>query len=113
MLYHGVGRKRKGARVILKGEFFRNVLKVKSLSSRRGRNIATNQSGGSSTQVDTILCRRCHLKEVSDCKPVVGESVASQQRALVWRMTPVVRKTKRPKTEQKTNWWKLKKKSVV
>lgn len=73
----------------------------------------TNQSGGSSTQVDTILCRRCHLKEVSDCKPVVGESVASQQRALVWKITTVVRKVKRPKTEQKTNWWKLKKERCV
>ncbi|KAF7649691.1 hypothetical protein LDENG_00137530 [Lucifuga dentata] len=66
-------------------------------------------SGGRSTQVDYILYRRCNLKEISDCKVVVGESVARQHRMVVCRMTLVVRKMKRTKAEQRTKWWKLKK----
>ncbi|KAE8288310.1 hypothetical protein D5F01_LYC12175 [Larimichthys crocea] len=67
------------------------------------------KSGGRSTQVDYILCRQCNLKEISDCKVVVCESVARQHRMVVCRMTLVVRKMKRAKAEQRTKWWKLKK----
>uniref|UniRef100_A0A7N6AN85 Endonuclease/exonuclease/phosphatase domain-containing protein n=1 Tax=Anabas testudineus TaxID=64144 RepID=A0A7N6AN85_ANATE len=68
----------------------------------------TYRSGGRSTQVDYILCRRGHLREVSDCKVVVGESVARQHRMVVCKMTLEVRKKKRGETEKKTKWWKLK-----
>ncbi|KAF7664357.1 hypothetical protein LDENG_00180020, partial [Lucifuga dentata] len=40
----------------------------------------TYKSGGRSTQVDYILYRRCNPKEISDCKVVIGESVARQHR---------------------------------
>ncbi|KAK3510023.1 hypothetical protein QTP70_026002 [Hemibagrus guttatus] len=69
----------------------------------------TYKSGGRRTQVDYILCRRGNLKEISDCKVVVGESVARQHRMVVCRMTLMVCKTKRSKIEKKTKWWKLKK----
>ncbi|KAK3532898.1 hypothetical protein QTP70_002251 [Hemibagrus guttatus] len=69
----------------------------------------TYKSGGRRTQVDYILCRRGNLKEISDCKVVVGESVARQHRMVVCRMTLIVCKTKRSKIEKKTKWWKLKK----
>ncbi|KAK3565560.1 hypothetical protein QTP86_012216 [Hemibagrus guttatus] len=69
----------------------------------------TYKSGGRSTQVDYILCRRGNLKEISDCKVVVGESVARQHRMVVCRMTLMVCKKKRSKIEKKTKWWKLKK----
>ncbi|KAK3548015.1 hypothetical protein QTP70_002316 [Hemibagrus guttatus] len=69
----------------------------------------TYKSGGRSTQVDYILCRRGNLKEISDCKVAVGESVARQHRMVVCRMTLMVCKKKRSKIEKKTKWWKLKK----
>ncbi|KAK3549277.1 hypothetical protein QTP70_034483 [Hemibagrus guttatus] len=71
----------------------------------------TYKSGGRRTQVDYILCRRGNLKEISDCKVVVGESVARQHRMVVCRMTLMVCKKKRSKIEieKKTKWWKLKK----
>ncbi|KAK3570592.1 hypothetical protein QTP86_023645, partial [Hemibagrus guttatus] len=71
----------------------------------------TYKSGGRRTQVDYILCRRGNLKEISDCKVVVGESIARQHRMVVCRMTLMVCKTKRSKIEmeKKTKWWKLKK----
>ncbi|KAK3509581.1 hypothetical protein QTP70_006451 [Hemibagrus guttatus] len=78
---------------------------------KREEHRVTYKSGGRRTQVDYILCRRGNLKEISDCKVVVGESVARQHRMVVCRMTLMVCKTKTSKIEieKKTKWWKLKK----
>ncbi|KAK3552516.1 hypothetical protein QTP86_013249 [Hemibagrus guttatus] len=84
---------------------------VNTYFQKREEHRVTYKSGGRSTQVDYILCRRGNLKEISDCKAVVGESVARQHRMVVCRMTLMVCKTKRSKIEieKKTKWWKLKK----
>uniref|UniRef100_A0A3P9HBU6 Lipoxygenase domain-containing protein n=1 Tax=Oryzias latipes TaxID=8090 RepID=A0A3P9HBU6_ORYLA len=80
---------------------------VNTYFQKREEHRVTYRSGGRSTQVDYILCRRGHLREVNDCKVVVGESVARQHRMVVCKMTLEVRKKKRGKTEKKTKWWKL------
>lgn len=67
---------------------------VNTFFQKRQEHRVTYKSGGRSTHVDYILCRRCNLKEISDCKVVVGESVARQHRMVVYRMTLVVRKMK-------------------
>ncbi|KAK3526352.1 hypothetical protein QTP70_024631 [Hemibagrus guttatus] len=82
---------------------------VNTYFQKREEHRVTYKSGGGRTQVDYILCRRGNLKEISDCKVVVGESVARQHRMVVCRMTLMVCKTKRSKIEKKTQWWKLKK----
>ncbi|KAK3512780.1 hypothetical protein QTP70_025300 [Hemibagrus guttatus] len=84
---------------------------VKTYFQKREEHRVTYKSGGRRTQVDYILCRRGNLKEISDCKVVVGESVARQHRMVVCRMTLLVCKKKRSKIEieKKTKWWKLKK----
>ncbi|KAK3510948.1 hypothetical protein QTP70_027815, partial [Hemibagrus guttatus] len=82
---------------------------VNTYFQKREGHRVTYKSGGRRTQVDYILCRRGNLKEISDCKVVVGESVARQHRMVVCRMTLMVCKTKRSKIEKKTKWWKLKK----
>ncbi|KAK3509608.1 hypothetical protein QTP70_006814 [Hemibagrus guttatus] len=84
---------------------------VNTYFQKREEHRVTYNSGGRRTQVDYILCRRGNLKEISDCKVVVGESVARQHRMVVCRMTLMVCKTKRSKIEieEKTKWWKLKK----
>ncbi|KAK3541400.1 hypothetical protein QTP86_024584, partial [Hemibagrus guttatus] len=84
---------------------------VNTYFQKREEHRVTYKSGGRRTQVDYILCRRRNLKEISDCKVVVGESVARQHRMVVCRMTLLVCKTKRSKIEieKKTKWWKLKK----
>ncbi|KAK3542003.1 hypothetical protein QTP86_010272 [Hemibagrus guttatus] len=79
---------------------------VNTYFQKREEHRVTYKSGGRRTQVDYILCRRGNLKEISDCKVVVGESVARQHRMVVCRMTLLVCKKKRSK---KTKWWKLKK----
>ncbi|KAK3506004.1 hypothetical protein QTP70_018512, partial [Hemibagrus guttatus] len=82
---------------------------VNTYFQKREEHRVTYKSGGRRTQVDYILCRRGNLKEISDCKVVVGESVARQHRMVVCRMTLMVCKTKRSTIEKKTKWWKLKK----
>ncbi|KAK3511279.1 hypothetical protein QTP70_034774, partial [Hemibagrus guttatus] len=82
---------------------------VNTYFQKREEHRMTYKSGGRRTQVDYILCRRGNLKEISDCKVVVGESVARQHRMVVCWMTLMVYKKKRSKIEKKTKWWKLKK----
>ncbi|KAK3570643.1 hypothetical protein QTP86_024559 [Hemibagrus guttatus] len=84
---------------------------VNTYFQKREEHRVTYKSGGRRTQVDYILCRRGNLKEISDCKVVVGESVARQHKMVVCRMTLMVCKKKRSKIEieKKTKWWKLKK----
>ncbi|KAK3510608.1 hypothetical protein QTP70_011823 [Hemibagrus guttatus] len=82
---------------------------VNTYFQKREEHRVTYKTGGSSTQVNYILCRRGNLKEISDCKVVVGESVARQHRMVVCRMTLMVCKKKRSEIEKKTKWWKLKK----
>ncbi|MCJ8736391.1 hypothetical protein PDJAM_G00257960 [Pangasius djambal] len=84
---------------------------VNTYFQMREEHRVTYKSGGRSTQVDYILCRRGSLKEISDCNVVVGESVARQHRMVVCRMTLMVCKRKRSKIEieKKTEWWTLKK----
>ncbi|KAK3513819.1 hypothetical protein QTP70_028868 [Hemibagrus guttatus] len=82
---------------------------VNTYFQKREEHRVTYKSGGRRTQVDYILCRRGNLKEISDCKVVVGESIARQHRMVVCRMTLMVCKKKRSETEKKTKWWKLKK----
>ncbi|KAK3505668.1 hypothetical protein QTP70_020821 [Hemibagrus guttatus] len=60
---------------------------VNTYFQKREEHRVTYKSGGRRTQVDYILCRRGNLKEISDCKVVVEESVARQHRMVVCRMT--------------------------
>ncbi|KAK3563728.1 hypothetical protein QTP86_034452 [Hemibagrus guttatus] len=99
-----------GAAAAVMRSMYRSVVLKRELSrKKREEHRVTYKSGGRRTQVDYILCRRGNLKEISDCKVVVGESVARQHRMVVCRMTLMVCKKKRSKIEQKTKWWKLKK----
>ncbi|KAK3553131.1 hypothetical protein QTP86_031709, partial [Hemibagrus guttatus] len=101
-----------GERVVIGADFNGHVGEGNTGDEeKREEHRVTYKSGGRRTQVDYILCRRGNLKEISDCKVVVGESVARQHRMVVCRMTLMVCKTKRSKIEieKKTKWWKLKK----
>ena len=67
------------------------------------------KSGGRSTHVDFIICRRTYLKEIGDCKVIVGGNVAKQHRLLVCRMTLETWKQRITKAEPMIKWLKLKK----
>ncbi|KAK3572610.1 hypothetical protein QTP86_000856 [Hemibagrus guttatus] len=72
---------------------------VNTYFQKREEHRVTNKSGGRRTQVDYILCRRGNVKEIGDCKVIVGECVARQHRMVVCRMTLMVCKKKRSKIE--------------
>ncbi|KAK3542081.1 hypothetical protein QTP86_012133 [Hemibagrus guttatus] len=84
---------------------------VNTYFQKREEHRVTYKSGGRGTQVDYILCRRGNLKEIINCKVVMGESVARQHSMVVCRMTLMVCKKKKSKIEieKKIKCWKLKK----
>ena len=51
----------------------------------------TYKSGGKSTQVDYVMCRR-NLKEMCDCKVILNECVAKQHLMVICKMALMVKK---------------------
>ena len=82
---------------------------VNTYFKKREEHRVTYKSGGRSTQVDYIMCRRAYLKEIGDCKVIARDNVAKQHRLLVCRMTLETRKRRTTKAEPRIKWWKLKK----
>ncbi|KAI5095782.1 hypothetical protein C0J45_14212 [Silurus meridionalis] len=75
---------------------------VNTYFRRKEDNRVTYKSGGKCTKVDYILCRRCNLKEIGDCKVLAGDSVARQHQMVVCRMALEVKKKRwRVRTEKK------------
>ena len=68
----------------------------------------TYNSGGRESQIDLLMCRRCHLKEVVNCKVINGEAVVAQHRVLVMHLE--IQRGKKSKPQQATpriKWWRL------
>ena len=81
---------------------------VNTFFEKKVNQYVTYNSGGRESQIDFLMCRRCRLKEVINCKVINGEAVAAQHRVLVidWE---IQRGKKKP--EQATpriKWWRLK-----
>ena len=82
---------------------------VNTFFEKKVNQFVTYNSGGRESQIDFLMCRRCHLKEVINCKVINGEEVAAQHRVLVidWE----IQRGKKRKPEQATpriKWWRLK-----
>ncbi|KAI5620951.1 protein lifeguard 3 [Silurus asotus] len=109
LFYHGVDGKRNGVGVILKAEYNKNVVDVKRVSDRKKEvQRVTYKSERRCTQVDYVLCRRCNLNEIGDCKVLAGDSVARQHWMVVCRRVLEVKKRRRVRTERRIRWWTLK-----
>ena len=68
----------------------------------------TYNSGERESQIEFLMCRRCHLKEVINCKAINGEAVAAQHRVVV--MNWEIQRCKKRKPEQakpRIKWWRL------
>ena len=76
----------------------------------KGGNVyrVTYKSGGKSTQVDYVMCRRRNLKEMCNSKIILNECVVKQHRMVVCKMALMVKKKKAEKVKPKIRWWKLK-----
>ena len=68
----------------------------------------TYKSGGKSTQVDYVMCRRRNLKEMCDCKVIINECVAKQHRMMVCKMALMMKKKNAENVKPKMRRWKLK-----
>ena len=56
---------------------------------KKDKHMVTYKSGGNSTQVDYVMCRRRNLKKMCNCKMMVSECVAKQT---VWWYAKVKKK---------------------
>ena len=75
---------------------------------KKANQFVAYNSGGRASQIDFLMCRRCHLKEVINCKVINGEAVAAQHRVLFidWE----IQWGKKRKPDQATpriKWWRL------
>ena len=67
----------------------------------------TYKSGGNTSQVDHLLCRRDQLKHSTDCTVLPGESVAKQHRLVICKIELQTQRQSKQKGIRKTKWWKL------
>ena len=81
---------------------------VNTYFKKKDEHRVTYKSGGKSTQVDYVMCRRRNLKEMCDCNVILNECVAKQHRMVVSKMAIMVKKKKAEKVKPKIRWWKLK-----
>ena len=70
--------------------------------------MATYKSGGRSSQIDFMMCRRRDLRDVKDYRVLNGDDVAAQHRLLA--ATTIIKKERksRENRQSKIKWWKLK-----
>ena len=78
---------------------------VNTYFKKKDKHRVTYKSGGKSTQIDYVMCRRRNLKEMCDCMVIVIECVAKQHRMVVCKM---LKKKKAEKVKPKIRLWKLK-----
>ena len=74
---------------------------VNTYFKKKDKHRVTYKSGGKSTQVDYVMCRRRNLKEMCDCKVILNKCVANQHRMVVCKMAPVVKKKKSRESKSK------------
>ena len=105
---YGAGtRNKEGSMVVDFGKRM-NLAIVNTYFKKIDEDRVTYKSGGKSTQVDYVMCRRRNLKEMCDCKVILNECVAKQHRMVVCKMVLMVKKKKAEKIKPKIRWWKLK-----
>ena len=85
-----------------------NLALVNTYFKKKHKHRVTYKSGGKSTKVDYVICRRKNLKEMCDCKVIVNKCFAKQHRMVVRKVTLMMKKKKTEKVKPKIRWWKLK-----
>ena len=75
-----------------------NLAVVNTYFMKKDKHRETYKSGGKSTQVDYVMCRRRDLKGMCDCKVMVNKCVAKQHRMVICQMALMVKKKNRENT---------------
>ena len=105
---HGIGERNAEGQMIVDFASRMEMAVLNTYFGKKEEHKVTYKSGGRSTQVDYMMCRRCNLKEIGDCKVVAGDDVARQHRMVVCKMTLYDRRRKNAKIQPRTRWWKIK-----
>ncbi|XP_068223777.1 uncharacterized protein [Palaemon carinicauda] len=76
------------------------------MERRKPKNLTTYKSGGQDSQIDFVLSRRVHLKEIGNCNILPREAVTPQHRLLT--VDCYRKRTIRGRQEiiPKIRWWK-------
>ena len=105
---YGAGtRNKEGSMVVDFGKKM-DLAIVNTYFKKKDEHRVTYKSGGKSTQVGYVMCRRRNLKKMCDCKAIVNKCIAKQHRMVVCKMALMVKKKKPEKVKPKIRWWKLK-----
>ena len=105
---YGAGTRNKEGSVVVDFGKRMDLAIVNTYFKKKDKHRVIYKSGGKSTQVDYVMCRRRNLKEMCDCKAILNECVAKQHRMVVCKMVLMVKKKKAEKVKPKIQWWKLK-----
>ena len=96
---YGAGtRNKEGAMVVDFGKRM-DLAIVNTYFKKKDEHRVTYKSGGKSTQVDYVMCRRRNLKEMCDCKVILNECVAKPHHMVVCKMILMVKKKKAEKVK--------------
>ena len=98
---YGAGtRNKEGSMVVDFGKRMALAI-VNTYFKKKDEHRVTYKSGGKSTQVDYVMCRRRNLKKMCDCKVILNECVAKQHRMVICKMALIVKKKKVEKVKPK------------
>ena len=92
---YGAGTRNKKGLMILDFGKRMDLAIVNTYFKKKDKYRVTYKSGGKSTQVDCVMCRRRNLKEMCDCKIIVNDCMAKQHRMTLYKMTAMVKKKDR------------------
>ena len=92
MGWYGAGTKNKKGSMVVNFAKRMSLEVVNTYFKKKDEHKVMYKSGGKSTQVDYVMCRRRDLKEIYDCKVMVNECVAKQRRIVVCKMAFMLKK---------------------
>jgi exonuclease III len=103
----GYGEKNAEGQRILEFMIAQDMALINTYFKKEENKLVTYSSGGRSSQIDFIACRRRDLKEIQDCAVINGEEVASQHRLVLLKMKIRTERKGRESRVRKIKWWRL------
>ena len=109
---HGIGLPNPEGIVIMDFATAYQLRIVNTMFTKLPNHLVTYNSGNSQSQIDFILVRSTHMREVMDCKTLPGEQVTSQHRTVVMKLNIKKSKKRRERLVKRIRWWKLKDREI-
>ena len=109
---HGIGLPNPEGIAILDFATAYQLRIVNTMFTKLPNHLVTYNSGNNQSQIDFILVRSAHIREVMDCKTLPGEQVTSQHRIVVMKVKIRKSKKRKEKLVKKIRWWKLKDREI-